>query len=43
VREGNGSENGGAGGSGSSDVSSNGDASRAGRDKGIGGGRKEGV
>jgi hypothetical protein len=44
LKEGNSSENGGTGGS--SDVSSNGDASRAGRDKEIGGGRwcrKEGV
>jgi hypothetical protein len=41
VKEGNSSENGGTGDS--SDVSSNGDASRAGQDKGIGGGGKEGV
>jgi hypothetical protein len=39
-KEDNSSENGGKGGS--SDVSSNGDASRVGRDKGIGGGGKEG-
>jgi hypothetical protein len=41
VKEGNSSENGGTGGS--SDFSSNGDASRAGRDKEIGGGGKEGA
>jgi hypothetical protein len=40
VKEGNSSENGGT--CGSSDVSSNGDASRAGRDKEIGGSGKEG-
>jgi hypothetical protein len=40
-KEGNGSENGGTGGS--SDDSSNGGASSSGWDKGIGGGGKEGV